>query len=900
MPSALADEFAFGRFRVDAAARRVWADGAAAHLTGRAFDLLLALAARRDRTVPQRELIDVVWGRTVVEESNLSVHVAALRKLFGAEVIATIPGRGYRFTAPLLGAGGGGMASAGARDAERIQAPAPHSAPGNLPAELPPLYGRDDELCQLETLLTRHRLVTLAGAGGIGKTRLALAAAQAAGAGGAAPWWVELASMADPAPGPDAGAVASAVAAALGLSLRAGPQPVEEQLAAALAGRRLLLVLDNCEHLLDAAARLARALLDRAAGIRLLATSRQPLGLADEHVLRLATLSLPAAPMVEPAQALDHGAVRLYVERVRLLEPRFALSADNAAAVIETCRRLDGLPLAIELAAARVPALGVLGVLERLDPHLLKLLGSSAPGSPHAPARHRTLRAALDWSCGLLDATEQRVLRRLAVFAGGCTLEAAQAVCTDAPGPGPGLHPGQHTGLLDPGLDTGPLDAWQVLDTVAALIDKSLVVAEGDERPRYRLLESTRRYALEQLDPRGETAEGPALARRHAHWLAQHFARLSDALYAGQLTEDAFVAARAQELDNLRAALAWALGSAGEPGDAADAILALNLLAHAAPLALLMPSYQECESWTRRLGARLAAGPALSDHERATHTYVQIHWGVQQLRLASEAWAIDAGAQSLRALGDPRREAFALCALAVHALWRGDLAGAQAALDDATRHGSQGWPGWLQAQHLEMRLRLMQGAANPDADTHVARVLAQLQAEGDAEGRAAFALRTRQGAMLVQRGRHEEAVQCLAPLAELGRRQRRDAYRMCFLLGPLARALIELGRLDEARAVALEALPLLQHTGMRADHAPDLALLAARRGRFEAAAQMLGAGDAWLAQAGGRRSALELNSRERVLAMVHAALPDEQVQAALARGATLGSEGFARVAGESL
>ena len=457
-----------GAIEIDAARRQVLIEGMPAKIGARAFDVLLALVERCDRVVPKHELMDLVWPRLVVEENNLLVQMVALRKLLGPRAIATIPGRGYRFVLPIDAVNGGGPTEPLAPSA---------TTPGNLSAS-PPLFGRAQDLDAVDALLREHAVVTIVGPGGIGKTRLALAAAASTrlelrdGR-----WWVEL------APINDGTQVPSSIAGALEMQLPPG-RPPEEALAIALAGRTLLLVLDSCEHLAEDVAALVDLLRARAPSVHLLVTSQESLKCRDEQVYRLGTLAVPASAQLE--DAAQFGAVALFVERAHAADSRFRLASDNVAVVVDICRRLDGIPLAIELAAARVPLLGVHGLHARLNQMFNVLSG----GARMRLQRHQTLRAALDWSYGLLSADEQTVFRRLGVFAGGFTLELAQRIASD-----------EH------------IDQWLVLDLLGHLVDKSLVIADGAAEPRYNLLETTRAFALEQL---AATGESEAMLRRHA------------------------------------------------------------------------------------------------------------------------------------------------------------------------------------------------------------------------------------------------------------------------------------------------------------------------------------------------------------------------------------------------
>jgi predicted ATPase/DNA-binding winged helix-turn-helix (wHTH) protein len=511
-------ELRFGNGCLDLSRRRLLLEGKPAKLGARAFDLLAALAQRRERAVSKHELFELVWPGVVVEENNLQVQISTLRKLLGPDAIATIPGRGYQFTPELE--------SQVPRPASAVQAAERQT---NLPAELPPLYGRAADVRAVRALLAEHRLVTLIGAGGIGKTLLGRAVADGARANFRdGVWWVELAALSDAALAP------AALAQALRITLAVDRPPLDA-VAAALREQHALLVIDNCEHLIDAVAECVDLLLREAGAIRILATSQEALRVPQEAVYRVGSLSVDARSG-EPIG----GAVELFVARAQAANPALRFNDQQLAAAAEICRRLDGMPLAIELAAARVGVLGIDGLRERLDERFHILTG----GARTVLRRHQTLRAALEWSHGLLTPEEQTVFRRLGCFAGGFSLELAQQVASDA-----------------------AIDRWQVLELLGHLVDKSLVVAEGANTPRYRLLESARAYALEQLAAAGETTD---MLRRHA----QALAALLRAEFPARWTHTPEQRQRiAVEIDNLRAALAWALRS--------DRALGVELLGYA-------------------------------------------------------------------------------------------------------------------------------------------------------------------------------------------------------------------------------------------------------------------------------------------------------------------------------
>ena len=382
----------------------------------------------------------------------------------------------------------------------------------HVPVHLTRFVGRGRELDDLAQLLLSARLLTLTGAGGSGKTRLAEELAFRHGASFARVGWVDLAPLADP------NLLTQLVATTLRVPERSGTTPLQS-LVGTLCDERALIVLDNCEHLVDASAELVDALLRSCPKITILATSREALGVASE-----------TAWLVPPLASAE--AVQLFVERARATLPSFCLSSANTEAVTEICRRLDGIPLAIELAAARVRVLSPEQIARRLD-DAFRLLTT---GSRTALPRHRTLRATMEWSFALLGAREQVLLRRLAVFAGSFTLDAAEAVCAGA-----------------------PLEAEDILDGVSALVDRSLVVMEpGDGVARYRMLETVRQYGVERL---AEAGELEAMERRHAlHFLAVVEAAAPD-LVGGE-SAPGLLARLVAEHDNLRAASAWAVASA--------------------------------------------------------------------------------------------------------------------------------------------------------------------------------------------------------------------------------------------------------------------------------------------------------------------------------------------------
>src|SRR4051794_22496127 len=467
----------FGPYRLLAAQRLLLEGDKPVRLGGRAFDILTALVERAGEVVSKEELIARAWPATHVEEANLKIQVSALRRALGDgqgdnRYVATVVGRGYNFVAPIR--------TEDPPRASRSPTIAP-AAPHNLPFATTRMIGRGDIVTTLVTQLLHQRLVTVVGPGGIGKTTVGLAAVERMiGAYEDGVWLVDLAPLRDP------GLVLSAVATVLGLEIRA-KDPLSG-LVAALRDSQVLLLLDNCEHLIDAAAGLAAAVLSGTPGVKILATSREPFGVQGERVHRLAPLDSPEpSPGLTAAEAATFPAVRLFVERVTAIIEDFVLTDANAALAVAICRRLDGLPLAIEFAAPRVEVLGVEGLAACLDDRI-RLSGARRRA---ALPRHRTMQAVIDWSYGLLGQDEQRFFRALGMFAGGFAVEAAAVVAVSAA--------------------TAGADA---IDRLADLVAKSLVVADvSGAKPRFRMLGTTRAFALEELDASGERE---ALARLHA------------------------------------------------------------------------------------------------------------------------------------------------------------------------------------------------------------------------------------------------------------------------------------------------------------------------------------------------------------------------------------------------
>ena len=833
-------ELRFGRFRLQPEQRQLFENNVAVKLGGRAFDVLWALVERRDRAVPKNELMQLAWPRRVVEENNLQVQVVTLRKLLGPAAITTIPGRGYRFTAALDGPDPAG------HDYRTPSAAPPAAARAtNLPDVLQPLYGRDNDLARLTDMIARHALVTVVGPGGIGKTRLAQAAAfRVQGDFADGVWVIELAPLTDPA------LVISAIARTLELQLGAQPKAID--LAATLRSRRMLLLLDNCEHLVGAVAEIADALRRETSSVRILATSQEPLRLSEELVYRLETLALPENAPVGVARSV--GAVALFVARAQAAAPAFTLTEMNLPVVVDICRRLDGIALAIELAAARVPLLGVDALRARLDDRFRLLTG----GARFAPRRHQTLRAALEWSHSLLTSDEQTVFRRLGVFTGTFGLEPAQRVA---------------------GAST--IDEWSVLEILGTLVDKSLVVAEASAEPRYRMLETGRAYALEQLAASGEL---DSMLREHAEALLAVFDR-SRAEYWTMTTGqriDRYVA----DIDNLRAALDWA-ARAGM-GDLLIALTGASSWLWR-DVGLHAEGLRRCDDAIRLIGS---ATPARLE--------AQLHSGYLELgrnRSLPAALALASGERAIelyRAIGDRQSLYVALAECARTRAAAGDAAGAEAMLQEVEMLYDSSWPVGLKHPMLTARsFMLTESHRVSEARAAWEERLQLERAIGDTRF-ATVSLTNLIDAVFAE-GDVIEAIERGRELIALIRRERFTNWQS-FALANLSAALTAAGELDDALQLAWEAFPLLRQQGSVWSFLDHWGLLAFKRGRPHDAAQVLGCAEQLNQRSGYVRQFNELRARNQLLDALHAAIKPSDLERLMKSGARLTDDEAARLA----
>jgi predicted ATPase/DNA-binding winged helix-turn-helix (wHTH) protein len=617
----------FGPFNLVASERLLTKDGAPVELGARGFDILIALLSKPNEVISKKDLLAQVWPDVIVEESSLRFHIASLRKALGdgkngARFITTLAGRGYCFVAPILRSSDQNLPAAVV-----AAAPFPHA---NLPNRLLRMVGRDDDVLRIAGQLTATRFVSVVGAGGVGKTTVAVSVGHhLTDAFTGAVLFVDLGMLSDPS------LVATAIASMLGVSVQS--DDATPGLIAYLRGKRLLLILDTCEHLIDAVATLTAGMIAAAPDVHILATSREALQVEGEHVYRLDALACPPDDSNVTTTALQQfPATQLFLERAVASGARLDLNDDDAAVVVGICRRLDGVALAIELAARRVESHGLQQTAALLDKRLTLLL----VGPRTAPARQKTLQATLDWSYQLLSDVERAVLRRLAVFVGHFTLDAALAVVTSA-----------------------TLDQAHVFSAIDSLVAKSMLATRPiGAMMRYRLLDTTRAYALEISVGDAERAE---LATRHAtyyrRWLEQSGTELPTYADGTQL------APHFAGLNNVRSALEWCFGADG------NAEIGVGLAAAAAPVLLTMSLLPECQRWSER------ALLALDEKSRGGREEMQLRASLGLSLMFTRGHTDAAGAALNRSLaiaearGDHLNELGLLGPLHMYHLRRGDF-----------------------------------------------------------------------------------------------------------------------------------------------------------------------------------------------------------------------------------
>ena len=777
-----------GPFRLDADLGVLARDGAPVMLGARPVALLVVLVEHARQFLSKNRLIDAAWPGVIVEESNLPVQVHAIRRVLaqapgGEQWIETLPKRGYRFVGPVSAAADEGSDSK-------------ETAPSNLPQATTSFVGREADLVEIKRLLPTRRVITIVGVGGIGKTRLALqAATEVISAYRDGAWFVDLGALRDDA------MVPRALAQVLGVQERAG-KPLIAALCAHLRRLQTLVILDNCEHLLAACAEVVDAVLKAAARTTIVATSRESLRVAGEQVYPLQPLALPD-PGASMSKLQRSEAVQLLVARVRQQLPDFELTSARASAVAELCIHLDGIPLALELAAARARSLSIEQINARLG-NRFRVLTRAAHG---ALLRQQTLRATLDWSYDLLGEDERVVLRRLAIFPGSFTLDAASAVAS-----------------------ADRIDEYAVIDLLSQLVARSLVVADpAASGARYRLLETTRAYALEKL---AEVEETAVIAHRHAAHFRTFFERAPDDFL--QLRDRQWHARYVPELEHVRAALDWALGGEGDAGIAvalagASAPLwtvhslygegAQRLEAAAAVVGANTPETDEARLslWLGLLTRNTSSARSLVLIERAVGLYRKVDYSLEighaSVLLARGLAAAGRFEESAAALAEalPKLENSGI--LKLLGLYHGSAATLNAFAGDPVKARSE----------FQKAISLYRDGGSEISALESMSNLADVSwTLGDLAG-AEAALRE----YIVMRG---------SPFV------RRSGLGNA--LGNLAGVLTEQGRLDAALEAAREALPLLVEAGRAWSHIDHLALRAALVGKHANAAELAGFSDA--------------------------------------------------------
>ncbi len=717
--------------------------------------------------------------------------------------------------------------------------------PNNLPRIPTSFVGREAEVAEITALLDAHQLVTLIGSGGIGKTRTSLqVAANLLDGSGDGVWFIELAPLSN------GDYVTSTIAQAMGLTLPAEGDPVEN-LARALETKRTLLVFDNCEHLIEATGRVVAALLRRCPNVHVLASSRQALGIAGEQTYRLPSLDVPAQDgtgTLAAREAAQCAAIALFTERAQGVDNRFTLTDDNAAIVADICRRLDGIPLAIELAAARVKILSPRQLRERLDERFRVLTGGSRDVLP----RQQTLRALIDWSHDLLDERERTLFRRLGIFVNGFTLEGAVAV-----------------GSAD------DLDELDTFDALASLVDKSLVLAEpaGDSL-RYRLLESTRAYASEKLDAAGERMH---CAERHLEYLRHRFALLEERLeHTGRLADhhDALVTER----DEVRAALDFALAG-GDARRGAALLVAARFHAWSSA-ALENEGIARAESY-------LAAIP---EDEHLLRSGLWRAIASSSSNLLRKARALEAAQRAVtcaRDSGDGMALFGALRQFSLAAARTGNLEAAEAAIAEAELIPSDSPVRHVQVLHTRSILATLRGDPHAALRAHENLIREFYSLGNDSDARAAT------GNLAENAHATGDTLRAIALLRDIlpALRAEDNGHLLVTIMGNLAAYLAAVDAFSETSAIAREILR--EHSGTAAESTflavviETLALSIAAGGDVARATILEGYADAALLAQGCTRELTETTTHNRLMALLSEKLAPGELARLLAEGAAL-------------
>ncbi|MGI8737396.1 MAG: adenylate/guanylate cyclase domain-containing protein [Candidatus Eremiobacter antarcticus] len=667
--------------------------------------------------------------------------------------------------------------------------------PNNLPRQATAFIGREEELADIKTLLDKSQIVTLLGTGGVGKTRTALqVGADLLDGSGDGVWFVDLAQV----------TTADYVVAAVASIFKIQAQPNRElldDLCAHLKNKRLLLILDNCEHVVAAAARVVTAIVKDCPRVAVLATSREGLNVHGEQVYRMPSLSVPApTSALSATEAITHGAIALFVARASALDAQFSFTDDKAPIVADICRRLDGIALAIELAAARVTILNLKQLSQRLDERFRLLTGGDRTALP----RQQTMRAAIDWSYELLSDDERTIFRRLSIFQGGWTLEALGDICSD-----------------------DVLDEFAIFDILSSLVNKSLVTVEFDaEKQRYRLLESLRQYGLERLRKQGEFG---AVARRHARYYAEYSQQAADKWQV--IPDVAWIDFIEDELENLRVALQWCLDQGNDPHLGAQ--IAEHLWAY-----WFGRSVQEGRRWLQLARASVTpeGDPALSVaiDLALSRVLINISWSATQA-------ACERALAGARALDEPRLLARALYYTGEAHVFANRLEEAEAPLVEARDLARQLGDHYREAAAMQMLGRLYaQQKRFVAAREHMAASMRFYEKRG-ADRNRAIALMNLAGLERAA-GEAPRAIVLGREAVEMARTLR-DGTLETIALSSIAVCLLLAGRYEEARTSARAAIEFIRNSRIGSEFYPALqscVAFATRDQKFETAARIFG------------------------------------------------------------
>jgi predicted ATPase/DNA-binding winged helix-turn-helix (wHTH) protein len=803
----------YENFEIHLDERRLVLAGQEMEMGARAFDVLVTLAQHLGSVVSKAELMQKAWPHVVVEENNLQVQIHALRKLLGSSVIATVPGRGYRLTAKQVQTTVTLAQQNGQRESGKIKRTEIESTLGNFPAEIASIFGRQNEIEQLKTLIASQRLITITGGGGRGKSSLAQHIAWLLRANFEhGVWFIDLSSVNDSV------SLIDFVAQTIGANLP-GLRDSCDELVDALNSQNALLLFDGAEHVVKAVGALIQRLLHQATELCILVTSQERLRIQFEQVYTLAALPTPKKSQWQ--EAMTFGAVRLLCERVQALDRRIVWEQESLQSAIEICERLDGNALAIELAAARIPILGVQGVLEKLSERLELL---STDGLQAIP-RHVSLLSALDWSYQLLSQDEASLFRQLGVFKDGFSLRACQIY-----------------------LRTPDVDDWTVMDLLNSLIERSLVVVQGDEPPRFRLLETNRTYALHRLELMHETQE---CNRRHAQAMNQ----LCDELIKSRNDQLLWL-----EMNNVRTAFDWAVSQSDESSQE----LAVSLACASAML--LAVGGQVTEALSRLLQVQPWVNEKTPIHLAARYWQWLARCGGRGRLPTSQCIEYFERAEQLFEKLTQTRHIHACRRMRAEALLEiQDIVGAQNALALAQ---AQETPGWPIADRLR-RLRIQ--SLIECAKTNYSNALANAEfalslAVADGVERYVVILQAHIAGIHAVTQNHAEAIALYQALLANTKSQYFQKLTLASICGGLMVAQIASSQPEAAAKVCLERLSMLRRSSLFMSYCDVFAWLLVSLDQPLPAARFIGAAQMFYTQAQLRRDPLVQRAQDATLA----------------------------------